>query len=70
MIKKFLLMCICFMMCLANFSVGFCASKNSDTNRKINLVWQPVLDDENDLSQIKKLSGVNIVSPSWFVIER
>ena len=70
MIKKFLLICICFMMCLANFSVGFCVSKNSDTNKKINLVWQPLLDDENDLSQIKKLSGVNIVSPSWFVIER
>ena len=36
---------------------------------KINLVWQPVIDEENDLSKIDKIPGVNVISPSWFVID-
>ena len=37
--------------------------------KKINLVWQPVIDEENDLSKIDKIPGVNVISPSWFVID-
>lgn len=36
---------------------------------KINLVWQPIIDDANDLSKINKIKGVNVVSPSWFIID-
>lgn len=40
-----------------------------ETSEKINLVWQPVIDEENDLSKIDKIIGVNVISPSWFVID-
>lgn len=69
MFLKRILFFICTLICLMNFSVGFCADKNTEESSKINLVWQPVVDATNDLSQIKKLPGVNIVSPSWFVID-
>lgn len=69
MLKKYILFFICMLICLTNFSVGFCANKNAEAYDKINLVWQPVVDEANDLSQIAKLPGVNIVSPSWFVID-
>ena len=39
------------------------------STEKINLVWQPIIDEENDLSKMEKIPGVNIVSPSWFVID-
>lgn len=69
MYLKFKLFFICTMVCLLNFSAGFCADNSFLAREKINLVWQPVVDAQNDLSQIKKLPGVNIVSPSWFVID-
>lgn len=69
MYLKFKLFFICTMFCLLNFSAGFCADNGFLAREKINLVWQPVVDAQNDLSQIKKLPGVNIVSPSWFVID-
>lgn len=69
MYLKFKLFFICTMVCLMNFSAGFCADNGFLAREKINLVWQPVVDAQNDLSQIKKLPGVNIVSPSWFVID-
>ncbi len=67
MIKKILLLCTAFM--LFNLSTGLCTVSQSVDNMKINLVWQPVVDDNNDLSQIDKLPGVNVVSPSWFTIK-
>ena len=42
---------------------------SKETSEKINLVWQPVIDEENDLSKIDKIPGVNVISPSWFVID-
>ena len=42
---------------------------SKEISEKINLVWQPVIDEENDLSKIDKISGVNVISPSWFVID-
>ena len=39
------------------------------SSAKVNLVWQPIVNEENDLSSIKKLAGVNVVSPSWFIID-
>lgn len=68
MFGKRILVFIFTLICLMNFSVGFCAN-NDEFENKINLVWQPVVDETNDLSQLKKLVGVNIVSPSWFVID-
>ena len=54
--------------------ISICLAGQSDnlskeTSEKINLVWQPVIDEENDLSKIDKIPGVNVVSPSWFVID-
>lgn len=64
-------MCLC-SYCL-NTSVGLANGvenniKQNTTSEKINLVWQPIIDEENDLSKIEKLPGVNVVSPSWLVI--
>lgn len=36
---------------------------------KINLVWQSIVDEANDLSRTQKLDGVNVISPSWFIID-
>lgn len=40
------------------------------TPGKINLVWQPTADGNNNMAELPKLAGVNVVSPSWFAIIR
>lgn len=37
--------------------------------QKINLVWQPTFEKENNLAEISKIDGVNVVSPCWFTID-
>ncbi len=70
-----LLFAVFILICIMS-TVGFCTASLNRTKQvetveknKINLVWQPVVSEENDLSQIEKLPGVNVVSPSWFVID-
>lgn len=67
MIKKILLLCASLMM--LNLSTALCTVAASPDNAKVNLVWQPIVDSNNDLSQIDKLPGVNVVSPSWLAIK-
>lgn len=57
-----LVISICFSAQIDNMQIN-------NPTEKINLVWQPIIDEENDLSKIEKLPGVNIVSPSWFIID-
>ncbi len=68
--KQKIFICIC---CLISFFLQFswCGATvpKTDNSNKINMVWQPIVDEVNDLSQIDKLPGVNVVSPSWFVID-
>ncbi|WP_231036256.1 glycosyl hydrolase family 18 protein [Pectinatus sottacetonis] len=61
--KKILIIC---MMFLAVTSIGY--AKNINDNSKINLVWQPTFEKANDLSVHSKITGVNVVSPSFFTI--
>ena len=58
-----------YMMMISICLAGQNDNLSKETSEKINLVWQPVIDEENDLSKIDKISGVNVVSPSWFVID-
>jgi spore germination protein YaaH len=37
--------------------------------QKINLVWQPTFEKENNVAEIPKIDGVNVVSPCWFAID-
>lgn len=58
-----------YMMMISICLAGQNDNLSKETSEKINLVWQPVIDEENDLSKIDKIPGVNVVSPSWFVID-
>ena len=58
-----------YMMMISICLAGQNDNLSKETSEKINLVWQPVIDEENDLSKIDKIPGVNVISPSWFVID-
>lgn len=58
-----------YMMMISICLAGQSDNLSKETSEKINLVWQPVIDEENDLSKIDKIPGVNVISPSWFVID-
>ena len=71
--KILLIVCMCLFISGGEYSIGLANSiENHNIDNipieKINLVWQPIIDEENDLSKIEKLPGVNVVSPSWLVI--
>lgn len=67
-ISAFIFLCIFYTSALVN-AAEYSRQMVKESSEKINLVWQPIVNDKNDLSQINKLPGVNIVSPSWFTIE-
>ena len=63
---------ICCLSLICTLLVNFSFDKQSFAmvkSTKINLVWQPLVDNANDLSQLNKIEGVNVVSPSWFIID-
>ncbi|MFA6850049.1 MAG: glycosyl hydrolase family 18 protein [Selenomonadaceae bacterium] len=45
------------------------AAKTDLQLQKINLVWQPTFEKENNVAEIPKIDGVNVVSPCWFAID-
>lgn len=53
---------------LCPIGLGAAASGNSMEQAKINLVWQPTFEIENNLASSTRLPGVNVVSPSFFAI--
>lgn len=42
--------------------------RGESSGEKLNIVWQPTFEAENDLSVQPKIDGVNIVSPSWLIV--
>lgn len=36
--------------------------------QKINLVWQPTFEKANNLAELPKINGVNVIAPSWLSI--
>ena len=62
----FIISCVFF---LWPFAVGRAAAVEAFAEQpKINLVWQPVFDTDDNLAYSEKLPGVNVVSPSFFAI--
>ncbi len=59
---------ISFVFFLCPMAFGAAESENSMERTKINLVWQPTFETENNLACSKRLPGVNVVSPSFFAI--
>lgn len=60
---------LCLFFCLSVSVEAKNSVENPSFTDRINLVWQPFVDSENDLTKMDKLIGVNVVSPSWFVID-
>lgn len=61
-------MAVCLLFNISGVATANELPKNS-LKDKINLVWQPFVDNTNDLTKQDKLVGVNVISPSWFVID-
>ncbi len=36
--------------------------------KKVNLTWHYIWNDSHDMSQVKKIEGLNVVSPTWFTL--
>lgn len=68
-IKRVFLAVFCLCCCLSMQAEAENHEAYPSPTTKINLVWQPFVDSENDLTKMDKLIGVNVVSPSWFVID-
>ncbi|MDQ0204703.1 glycosyl hydrolase family 18 protein [Pectinatus haikarae] len=65
--KRFLLF---FFFCSIFVSTA-CAADNKggvSAGKKINMVWQPVFEQENNFAMQPKIEGINIISPSWLAV--
>ncbi|HOE57707.1 MAG TPA: S-layer homology domain-containing protein [Bacillota bacterium] len=43
-------------------------SNNSDSGNKINLTWHYIWSNTPDMSNVKKINGLNVISPTWFTL--
>lgn len=42
--------------------------KKNEIDGKVIMAWQPILEDDVDVTKMEKINGLNVASPSWFAI--